>query len=459
MSESAFEAALSARADEMIDACTRCGKCVEICPVTGPAGVGDAAPQTVISGVFDILRMGQGTAASQAWAKGCALSGDCIQACPEGINPRFLLAMARVAMAKQTVEPRERRKRGIENFRLVADGANVLSRMQLDDADLARLGQHVTDRLHNASTAPAGERPDFVFYTGCNVLKTPHIALLALDMMDALGVTYRVMGGPSHCCGVVQLRTGDTEVSGRVATNSIDRLAEGKTGVISWCPSCHVQFTETTIPTIEKMRGARPFEMTPFMLFLMPRLEALRPLLTRPVPMRVALHRHPGVKGVTEAGIELLRMVPGVELVDLGQPAVGLVGNALNALPEYKRDLHLAELNAAAAAGVDALAVIYHVDYREFCAHERDWPFRIVNILEIVGASMGLHHDDDFKRLKIMQDADAIVADCQDMIAARGIDPALARDMVVKAMLNEQPLPLAGHKVDGAGAQAYIARP
>src|SRR5262249_44804579 len=170
--------------------------------------------------------------------------------------------------------------------------------------------------------------------------------------MDALGVTYRVMGGPTHCCGVIQLRAGDTEVSGRQATSSLDKLAEGKTGVISWCPSCQVQFSETTIPTIEKMRGARPFEMTPFMLFLRPHFEALRPLLTRPVPMRVALHRHPGIKGVTEAGIDLLRMVPGVELADLGQPEVGLVGNALNALPDYKRGLHGAELEAAAAAGV-----------------------------------------------------------------------------------------------------------
>ena len=134
--------------------------------------------------------------------------------------------------------------------------------------ELARLGQQVNERLQNGSTVKPGERPDFVFYTGCNVLKTPHMALIALDIMDALGVTYRVMGGPTHCCGVIQLRTGDTEVSGRVAASSLDKLAEGKTGVISWCASCHVQFTETTIPTIEKVRGSRPFEMTPFMLFL-----------------------------------------------------------------------------------------------------------------------------------------------------------------------------------------------
>ncbi len=428
----------------MIDACTRCGKCVEICPVTAPAGVGAAAPQEVIAGIIDILRAGEGSPAAKAWAKGCVLTGDCITACPESINPRFLLAMARVAMAKKTNEPRARRKSGIENFRLVADGTNILARMQLSDDELTRLGQHVAARLESGSTVKDGERPDFVFYTGCNVLKTPHIALLALDIMDALGVTYKVMGGPTHCCGIIQARTGDTEVSGRMATNSLDKLAEGKTGVISWCASCHVQFTETTLPTIEKVRGARPFEMTPFMLFLKTRFADLRPMLKNPVPLKIALHKHPGVKGVVEAGTELLRMVPGIEIVDLNQPAVGLMSNFLNALPEYKRGLHLAELEAAEAAGIDALVAIYHPDHRELCAHERDWPFKIVNILDIVGASMGLHHDDHFKRLKIMQDADLIVADCEDMLAARNIDPAAARTVVVKAMLQDQPLPLRG---------------
>jgi Fe-S oxidoreductase len=439
-----FESALAERTAEMLDACTRCGKCVEVCPVTGPAGVGDASAESVISGVLDIVRMGEGPEASKAWAKGCVKTGDCIQACDYGVNPRFLLTMARVAMARQTNELREIRKRGVTGFRLVADGTNVLSRMQLTADELTRLGQKVTQRLESGSTVKPGERPDFVFYTGCNVLKTPHIALFALDVMDALGVTYEVMGGPSHCCGIQQLRAGDTEVFGRMATNTLDKLAGGKSGVISWCPSCHVQYTETTLPAIEKVRGARPFEMTPFMLFLATRFEDLRPLLKRPVPLKVALHKHPGVKGVVEAATKLLEMVPGVELVDLHQPAVGLMSNFVGALPEYRRGLHLAELEAAEAAGIDALVAVFHTDHRELCAHERDWPFKIVNIFDIVGESMGLSHKDEYSRLKMMQDADAILADCKDLIAENGVDPALARDMVVRVMLDDQPLPLRG---------------
>ena len=140
----------------------------------------------------------------------------------------------------------------MQNFRDLSRDVTMLSQLQLDRMVLERLGQGA------ASVATADELPDFVFYTGCNVLKTPHIALLALDIMDRLGITYRVMGGPSHCCGVHQLRAGDLEMSGRMGSSTIERLSQSKSkNVLSWCPSCYVQFTETTLPTLEKQGGAK----------------------------------------------------------------------------------------------------------------------------------------------------------------------------------------------------------
>jgi heterodisulfide reductase subunit D len=432
-----FETALAGRVEAMADACTRCGKCVEVCPVTGPGGV-NGEPRAVIGGIIDILRTGDGPQASRNWASACVLSGECIKACDYGVNPRFLLGMARLAMTRGKDEPQERRRLGVEGFRKVARDVTHISRIQLHDKVLARLGQKADNRKE--PDIP----PDFVFYTGCNVLKTPHIALLALDIMDALGITYHVMGGPSHCCGIVQMRTGDVATSGRFAESSMDKLARSKSGqVISWCPSCHVQFTETTLPTIEKTRGARPFEMTPFMLFLRQHLDRLRPYLRNRVDMRIALHRHPGIKGVVEAAEDILRAVPGIELVDLGQPAVGLMSNYFRALPAYRRELQKNELDAAEQAQVDALVAVYHADHRELCAHERDYPFRIMNMLEIVGDSMGIHHEDHFKRLKMLQDVDAIAADCGDLIAQHGLDAETTRQ-AIQAMIDEQPLPLRG---------------
>jgi heterodisulfide reductase subunit D len=437
MSDTSFETALGARVDDMLDACTRCGKCVEACPSVTPAGIADASSTDIISGILDIVRTGDGPEASRKWASACMRSGECIKACDYGVNPRFLLAMARVAMAKSHNELPERRRQGLTLFRDDSRDVAVLSQLQLDGEVLQRLGQK------SASAAIPAEAPDFVFYTGCNVLKNPHIALLALDIMDALGVIYQVMGGPSHCCGIKQMNTGDVEMSGRMGANSIEKMSHSKSGqVISWCPSCYVQFTETNIPAIERQGGARPFEMTPFLLFLRERLAQLTPLLRREVKMRIALHRHPGVAGVMEAAAEILQAVPGIELVDLQQPAVGLQSNNLRVLPAFKRELQRNELQAASDAGVDALVAVYHSDHRELCAHERDWPFRIINVLEVVGASMGLHRDDRYKELKLMQDADQIVAECKDLIAQHSLDAAVARSVIAKGMLGDQPLPL-----------------
>jgi hypothetical protein len=202
-----------------------------------------------------------------------------------------------------------------------------------------------------------------------------------------------------------------------------------------------VQFTETTLPTVEKARGSKPFEMTPFMLYLRKHLDRLRPHLQKRVPMRIALHKHPGIHGVVEAAEDILRAVPGVDYVDLQQPAVGLMTNYFRALPKLRRELQQQELDAAEAAGIDALVAVYHADHRELCAHEAVRPFKIMNLLDIVGESMGIHHDDTYKRLKIMNDVDAIAEDCRDLAEKHKLDPAIMR-LAIKSMLEEQPLPL-----------------
>jgi Fe-S oxidoreductase len=437
MEAAGFEEALSARVDDMLGACTKCGACFTACPTAAPAGLAKADPEAVVSGVLDILRQGDGPEESKKWAKACMMSGECIKACDYGVNPRFLLTMARLALTREAKDAGERRKAGVMAVRKLGEDIGVLSRLQLSEEALIRLGQR-------PSKEPArDDLPDVVFYTGCNVLKTPHIALLCLDIMDALGTDYKVMGGPTHCCGTGQLRAGDTDALSRYAANTINKLKQSKTGqVLAWCPSCFVQFSESVLPTFERATGEKTFDMTPFMRFLHSNLDRLRPHLRIRVEMTVALHRHPGVAGVMEAAEELLRAVPGVAIVKLDVPALGLQSVNLATLPNYKRELQLRELEAARNAKVDALVAVYHSDHRELCAHERDWPFKILNVLEIVGESMGFRHEDHYKHLKIKQDVDAIVADSRDLMARHGVDLDTARKVIVNAMLADQPLPL-----------------
>jgi Fe-S oxidoreductase len=425
----------------MLDACTKCGACFKACPIAAPAGLGEADPVAVVSGVLDILRLGKGPAESEKWAKACMASGECIKACDYGVNPRFLLTMARLSMLKASNEPADRRKAAVTQFRKVGEDVGVLSRLQLSEDALIRLGQRPSKE------APRTELPDVVFYTGCNVLKTPHIALLCLDIMDKIGTDYQVMGGPTHCCGTAQLRAGDVDTLGRFANNTINKLSQSKSGeVLAWCPSCVMQFGETVLPTVERATGSKPFDMTPFMRFLHARLDAIRPYLKNRVEMTVALHKHPGIAGVMEAAEELLAAVPGIRIVELDVPAVGLQSVNLATLPKFKAELQLRELEAARKAGVDALVAVYHSDHRELCAHERDWPFRIMNILEVVGESMGFSQEDHYKNLKIKQDVDAIIGDAADLLKQHKVDLDTARKVIVNGMLGDQPLPLQGRQ-------------
>ena len=193
-----------------------------------------------------------------------------------------------------------------------------------------------------AKESPRAGLPDVVFYTGCNVLKTPHIALLCLDIMDAIGTDYQVMGGPTHCCGTAQLRAGDIDTLGRFANNTINKLSQSKSRlVLAWCPSCVMQLGETVLPTYDRVNGDMPFDLTPFMPFLHSKLDELRPLLKNRVEMTVALHRHPGIAGVMEAAEELLRAVSGIKIVKLDVPGVGLQSVNLATLPKFKAELQL----------------------------------------------------------------------------------------------------------------------
>ena len=429
MPDSPFEIALDLRVAEVLERCTSCGACVEVCPMPEAAGIDASDPQAIAGGVLSILRGTDYPDAAARWATVCSGSGHCIPACQHGVNPRFMLAMARLALQRRN-DATARRRDAFARFGGMTKGVRVLSRMQLAPDLLSRF---------RADDAEDDTPPDVVYYTGCNLIKTPHIALLCFDIMEALGVRYRVMGGPSHCCGVLQFRAGDVATSGRVAYRTLERLAGAVGGrALTWCPTCQVQLGEIVAPG----KTDTALDLQPFLLFLAARLDELRPLMTRRVEKRVGLHEHPGVAGVSEAARAILEAIPGLEFVDLAQPRVGYMCNTLNPLPDFKRQVHSAQLQAAADAGVTTLAGIYHNCHRELCSHERDWPFEVVNFLELVGESMGLTRPDLFKRLKLMQDVDAVLADAAPLLATNQVDLDEARAVVLTDMLGEQALPL-----------------
>jgi heterodisulfide reductase subunit D len=426
----AFGTAFADRiASEILDACQACGACVDACPMTEPGGLDTSDAPGVVRGVLDLLRGGPSTPDARRWAQVCTGSGKCIPACDYGVNPRFMMYLARATLKRDAAGDAVDAV-ATAGFSGLARAVRMLSRLQLAPETLARISPASGRR---ASTATA---PEVVFYTGCNLLKTPHIALICLDVLDRLDVRYEVMGGVSHCCGVIQFGAGDFAGSNRVALNSIDKLAApGAARVLAWCPSCQVHFGEIHLPTYTAATGETPFDFDPFYTFLEERLDDLRPLLRHRVEKRVALNERPGHPAVTRAVKAVLGAIPGLELVELDVPRAGVMSNSLSILPDFKRRLREQEFAAAAAAGVTTLATVYHACHRELVQHSPEVAFEIINAMELVGESMGIVHADLYKQLVLLQDVDAIIAESAESIDEYGLPLDDLRDVVLHDML------------------------
>jgi hypothetical protein len=157
----------------------------------------------------------------------------------------------------------------------------------------------------------------------------------------------------------------------------------------------------------------------------------LRSQLKYPVKKRVALNERPGIPAVTKAVKRILRAIPELEFVELDVPRVGLMSNYLTVTPRLKDELREAEFRAAAAAGVSTLATVFHACHRELCHFEKDVSFEIVNVMELIGESMGIHADDIYKRLKMMNDVEAMMDDVRELLGHYGLDENEARDVLL----------------------------
>ncbi len=427
-----FIQSLDSRIDGILESCTKCGACADVCPTPDIVNL-TSSPKQLGEGIIKILSNKKGTRDAELWASSCCGSGFCQSVCEKGINPRFMLAMARRNISKNE-NKESRRNKGKAAFQKMSRGVKVLSRLQLAPEILERLSPRSHKELDKA--------PDVVFYTGCNMLKTPHIGLLCLDVLERLELSYEVHGGPATCCGILQFRPGDIENAARQALTSIERLTKSNCSkILSWCPTCQIQFTEVASPSYAEITG-NGFGMTMFPVFLSHNLEKLKPLLKHRVSKRVAIHEYSGELGVMEAVKMLLKAIPGLELVELGHRSAGYTGTALAPMKDYLRKSIARTLVSAEELEIDTLVGIYHNDHREFSGHEAAWNFSVANYMELIGESIGISQPDIFKQFKLMRDIDAILESCSDLIQKYSLDIETVRDVIIQDMLNEQNLPI-----------------
>ena len=271
------------------------------------SGAGEANAPAIVGGMLDLLAGGPGTPEAERWAQVCTNSGKCIPACDYGVNPRFMVNMARIAAKAKLGEDAEVRRAAQQYFTTMGRSTRVISRLQLPPEVLARISPPL--RAADEYT----ETPDIVFYTGCNVIKTPHIALLVLEVLDALGVTYEVMGGTATCCGIQQFKRGDAKTAGRVSLQH-DRAAGAARARRGSSPGARAARSRSARSRCRPIRNrsARCRSTSTRSPSSSPSGSTIcAPLFVHPVSKRVALQERAALPDVMAAVKQVLGAIPG----------------------------------------------------------------------------------------------------------------------------------------------------
>ena len=386
---SAYADRLEALVAEAADRCTGCGKCFEACPTAREIGLDAGKAVQRVGELVSLTREG-GAAAPllDKWLSACDGSAQCTAACPEDINVRQWVTIAKMKSLQATRPVQEGAANAASRFRHMAQAVRLLASMQLPSETLKKI------------LAPAERRTaDVLFYTGCNVLRTPHIVLNVMDILDALELDFDVVGGTAHCCGVYQFQEADLATYERMGHRTFQRFGQsGASKVLTWCPTCTKNFDE-----LEKDVEEPSFDLGHVSEFLAANLDALKARFNADQPKRrVVIHEHQGIGATVESIRNLLRAVPNLELVELPQDSgfSYACGGQAAKFKDREQAIHRALVMGAVEAGADTIVTMYHSCHRALAGAEAIYPsLKVVNFTDVLAEALGRGGHPDYYQL------------------------------------------------------------
>jgi len=225
-----------------------------------------------------------------------------------------------------------------------------------------------------------------VFWYGCNAIRHGDIIHGAMALLRAVGIEPEPAGGPAYCCGTTE--DGNLQSAAGMAERTVRKFnRSGRDQVVTWCPSCH-RHMGTFMTGVARAN----FEVVHIIEMLHARRHRLAPLLTQRVERKVVLHAHTGFHEVdaNPMVVDLLRLVPGLDLVVTGYAAPGHMCSALSAVPAAMKDVVRRNVELVAEHGADALVTVFHSCQRLLCGLRTTDGIEVVNYVKLLCEAMGL---------------------------------------------------------------------
>jgi heterodisulfide reductase subunit D len=379
-----------------LDSCVKCGSCVDVCPVYAQT----QQLETTMGGLYSNLRSFirkafglPGMFLQSTKTKDlikvysdhpylCTLCGRCKIVCPAFIDTKKI----RIAMRGFMVEKGEH--------------PPIMDRLEEN-----------LERVHNISGEPNEDRPMWVqalpevpkdmyqrekakvaYFVGCVASYFPMVKKIPqyfVQILDKTGVDFTLLGGEEWCCGFPLIAAGMRKKAEALVQHNLEKVKEkGVKSVIFACPSCYHTWMEECKTDIEI------FHSTQFIKKLIDE----RKVSFKEKKTKVTYHDPCDLgraSGVYEAPREILRAIPGVELVEMKGnrekcTCCGGGGNLEMVNPDLSTKLAEAKIEEIKATGADLVITACQQCIRTILttARRKKIPITAMDIIEFVFRNM-----------------------------------------------------------------------
>jgi heterodisulfide reductase subunit D len=302
-----------------MDACTNCRLCADVCPAACAAVNGELSAVYRMKGLKRKLKSKAGLFSKLLGRRPpsaeelkhyadtvfrCTLCSNCQEVCPLGIRLKELWLSLREDLVQEKAYPAK-----IDMIR-----TNLAKSRNVFGEDNAERGEWVDDMRKPPADRYVRPRAEVVYVTGCVSAYFPlaqKIPIALVEIMDASGVDFTLLGEEEWCCGFPLLGAGLMEMFEDFRAQNLAAVkAKEAATVVFACPSCYQMWREHYRTDLDLLSAPE---------FLLRRVREWKIPLTE-LALTVTYH-DPCDLGrgarVFEEPREVIRAIPGVTLVEL----------------------------------------------------------------------------------------------------------------------------------------------
>ncbi len=328
-----------------LDACTRCGECLNWCPVYDQDPKEDIIPRRKILDFLSIVR-----SQSSFWQRllksgkakdiikrilsffgykeitkeridtfvknlyECSTCGQCQIVCPANIDTVNLWEDIRRLIVTAGYGPLESQKLLVKSVKAYDNPWQQPRAARTKWARRAKKEKLIND-LPKDIKKKGGKILLFLGCTAAYDINIRQIAISTVNILEGLGIEYGYLGGKEKCCGSVLLRMGDSEFE-RLASENIELFNSlGIETLVTSCAGCFKTISQD-YPKVGKMN----FEVLHTVQFLRRLLEEGKLQFKNPVEKKITYHDpcHLGrATGVFDDPRIIIDAIPGLELIEM----------------------------------------------------------------------------------------------------------------------------------------------